>query len=65
MHEQYLNEASHIAFNFLKKTNRMMIINDKEDGFFHTFTDQYKVCHITLVGSDFESLPYQKRTLCY
>lgn len=41
--------ASEVAFSCLKKTNRMMIINDKDDVFFHTFYEKYKVCHITLV----------------
>lgn len=52
--------ASEVAFSCLKKTNKMMIINDKDDVFFHTFYDKYKVCHITLVGSIFESTPYNK-----
>lgn len=61
MQEGYLDIATNVAFNYLRKTNRMMIVSDKEDSFFHTFYNKYKVCHISLVGSDFESVPFQKR----
>lgn len=63
--ENYLETAREVCFNYLSKTNRMLIVNDKDDMFFHTFFNKYKVCNITLIGSVFESLPYNKRLLCY
>lgn len=56
--EVYMNVAVNVAFNYLTKHNRMLIVNDKEDTFFHTFFNKYKVCHILLVGSPFESIPF-------
>lgn len=58
MQENHLDVAVNTAFNFLRKTNRMLIVNDKDDLFFHRFYDKYKVCHIALVGSDFDSVPF-------
>lgn len=49
MQENYNDVAVNVAFNYLKKTNRMMIVNDKDDVFFHSFFDKYKVCNICLV----------------
>ena len=49
MQENLIEVAVNVAFNYLKKTNRMMIVNDKDDVFFHNFFDKYKVCHICLV----------------
>lgn len=51
--ENYNQIATTVAFNYLKKTNRLMIVNDKDDVFFHTFFNQYKICHITLVRKCF------------
>ncbi len=65
MQENYLDVAANVAFNYLTKTNRMLIINDKNDSFFDTFFDKFKVCHILLVGSDFNSVPFEKRLLSY
>lgn len=53
----YLNIATEIAFNYLRNTNKLLIINDKKDGFFHTFYNKYKVCDILLVGNEFDSIP--------
>lgn len=65
MTESYLDVAVELAFNYLKTTNKMLIVNDKEDSFFHRFFNKYKVCHISLVGSDFDSIPYTTRIFCY
>lgn len=56
----YLDMAVNVAFNYLTVNNKMLIVNDKDDDFFHTFFNKYKVCHISLIGSPFESLPYTK-----
>lgn len=64
MSDNYLDSAVDVSFSFLRKTNRMLIVNDKDDSFFHSFYSRYKVCHIALVGSDFESVPYQPRIFC-
>ena len=37
MQENYLDVAANVAFNYLTKTNRMLIVNDKNDSFFDTF----------------------------
>lgn len=63
--ESYLETAREVAFNYLSSTNRLLIVNDKDDMFFHTFFNKYKVCHISLIGSVFESLPFNKRFFCY
>ncbi len=49
MQENFLELASSVAFNYLKKTNKMMIVNDKDDLFFNYFFNKYKICHISLV----------------
>ena len=59
MTKDYLNAATEVAFNYLRKTNRLLIINDKEDNFFHTFNTKYKVCPVLLVGSDYDSTPWK------
>lgn len=59
MSKDYLNAIREIAFNYLRKTNRLLIINDKEDSFFHNFNDRYKVCNTLLVGSDYDSIPWR------
>ena len=41
MQENYLDVAANVAFNYLTKTNRMLIINDKNDSFFDTFFDKF------------------------
>ena len=64
MNENYLNLAKEITFNYLTKTNRLLIVNDKDDMFFHTFFVKYNVCYISLIGSVFESIPYTKRFFC-
>lgn len=60
MSPNYTEMAREIAFSQLKKTNKMLIVNDKDDEFFSSFYNKYKVCHISLVGSVFESIPYTK-----
>jgi len=59
MSKEYLDATREIAFNYLRKTNRMLIINDKEDSFFHNFNDKYKVCNTLLVGSDYDDIPWR------
>ena len=39
MNENYLELAREVTFNYLTKTNRLLIVNDKDDMFFHTFFD--------------------------
>lgn len=51
--------VSDIVFSRLLKTNRLMIINDKDDEFFHSFYNAYKVCNISLIGSVFEDIPWK------
>lgn len=58
MSTEYLNATREVAFNYLRKTNKLLIINDKDDEFFHTFDDKYKVCNTLLIGSDYEDIPY-------
>lgn len=58
MSKDFLNATRDVAFNYLRKTNRMLIINDKEDSFFHNFNDKYKVCNTLLVGSDYDDIPW-------
>ena len=60
MKENYTEIAREVAFNLLKKTNKLLIVNDKDDEFFTSFFNKYKVCHIALVGSVFDSMPYTK-----
>ena len=60
MKENYTEIARELVFNSLKKTNKLLIVNDKDDEFFTSFYNKYKVCHICLVGSVFESIPYTK-----
>lgn len=57
--DNYLNIISDLVFSYLIKTNYLLIVNDKDDMFFHTFFNKYKVCHIRLIGSPFESIPYK------
>ncbi len=59
MSKEYLDATREIAFNYLRKSNRMLIINDKEDAFFHNFNDRYKVCNTLLVGSDYDDIPWR------
>lgn len=49
MSSEYIEEAVELAFNYLRKTNKLLIINDKKDSFFHSFYNKYKVCDILLV----------------
>lgn len=49
MEENYADFATNVAFNYLKKTNKLMIVNDKDDMFFTNFFNKYKLCHISLV----------------
>lgn len=58
MYDNTLKAVREIAFNYLVKTNRLLIINDKDDSFFHCFDSKYKVCHSLLIGSDYEDIPY-------
>lgn len=60
----HVSKAVQLAFNYLRKTNRMLIVNDKDDNFFHSFFTKYKVCNISLLGSDFESIPYSRQRIC-
>lgn len=62
--QEYLDVIVNVAFSYLRKTNRMLIVNDKEDEFFHSFFNKYKVCNISLIGSDYESIPYNKKRIC-
>ena len=59
MSKDYLDATREVAFNYLRKTNRLLIINDKEDSFFHNFNDKYKVCNTLLVGSDYDNIPWR------
>lgn len=54
-----LDASRELAFNYLRKTNRLLIINDKDDSFFHNFNNKYKVCNTLLVGSDYEDIPWR------
>jgi len=53
MQENHNNTLVNVAFNYLKKTNKMMIVNDKDDLFFNSFFNKYKICHIYLVRKCF------------
>lgn len=59
MSQKYLCAAREVAFNYLRKTNNLLIINDKEDSFFHCFNNKYKVCNTFLVGSDYGDIPWR------
>lgn len=59
MSDIHLDAVREIAFNYLRKTNRMLLVNDKGDQFFHHFDSKYKVCNVLLIGSDYESIPYK------
>lgn len=54
----YLKMAVESSFNYLRKTNRLLIVNDKEDAFFHAFTSKYKVCPVLLIGSEYMDIPH-------
>lgn len=49
MYLENLDILREMAFNYLRKTNRMLIINDKQDKFFHSFNNKYKVNHVLLI----------------
>ena len=59
MSKDYLDATKELAFNYLRKTNRLLIINDKEDAFFHNFNERYKVCNTLLIGSDYDDIPWE------